>query len=132
MGSLGDAGNVNRITSWYMKDDVSLLDEAVVEADWDLLTSELELLEAEPVGLFFLPLYGQFGSNIRWESSNTDIVREDGTMIPLTIGQEPQTVTLRATLTNGVSEKVTRDFHITVKVQDHLKVETDYVGWIFH
>jgi hypothetical protein len=118
MGSLGDAGNTSEIYSWFFNKDLSIIDEFAVEADEAWLTSEMEMLEAEPVEISSLPVIGQYGSTIQWASSNTDVVAEDGMVKPPSIVEGNQTVTLTATIGKGSIERVTRSFEVTFKVPD--------------
>ncbi|MEA4961635.1 immunoglobulin-like domain-containing protein [Lutispora sp.] len=129
MGSLGNAGNTSEIGSWYFKNDLSIIDEAIVDADAAWLTDEMEILEDNPVDNFFLPLIGQYGSTISWASSNTDVVAADGTVKPPSLEQGNQTVTLAATITKGSAERTTRSFTITVKVPD-IDIVTADCDWL--
>jgi len=125
MGSLGDAGNTSEISSWYLKDDLSIIDEAIVKADESRLISDMETLETNPIDFFYLTLVGQYGSAISWESSNTDVVAEDGTVNPLLPGEGNKQVTLRATIKRGSAVRTTRSFTVIIKVADVDTVEAD-------
>ncbi|HOJ10962.1 MAG TPA: hypothetical protein PK733_10270, partial [Clostridiales bacterium] len=129
MGSLGNAGNASEISSWYFKNDLSIMDEALADADEAELTFLMEILEADPISYYYLPLTGQYGSTISWVSSNTDLVAEDGTVNPPSLEQGNQTVILTATITKGSAERTTRSFTITVKVPDLDIVTADY-DWL--
>lgn len=129
MGSLGDAGNTTEISSWYFRDDLSIIHEAAAEADKAWLTSEMERFEAGQVPYLQLPLAGPYDSSISWISGNTAVVAEDGTVNPPTIEQGDQTVTLTAIITKGSVVRETRTFTFTIKVADSYVTEADY-GWL--
>ena len=129
MGSLGNAGNTSEIGSWYFKNDLSIMNEAIAEADEALLIYEMEMYEAEPVEDLYLPSYGQYGSEISWISGNTDVVAEDGTVNPPSLGEENQTVTLTATVQKGSAVRNVRPFTVTIKVPDSEIASADY-NWL--
>ncbi|MDD3034734.1 MAG: Ig-like domain-containing protein, partial [Bacteroidales bacterium] len=129
MGSLGNAGNTSEIGSWYFKNDLSIIHEAIVEAEEAWLTSEMEMIEAEPVGNFYLPLVGQYESTISWVSSNTDVVAEDGTVNPPSLEQGNQIVTLTATIAKGSFQRETRTFIVTIRAADSDIADADY-NWL--
>ncbi|MDD4504000.1 MAG: hypothetical protein PHS15_04130, partial [Clostridiaceae bacterium] len=129
MGSLGDAGNTTEITSWYFRDDLSFIHEAIAEADEAWLTSEMQMFEEGEVPYLQLPLVGQYGSTISWASSNTDVVTEDGTVNLPSLGQEDQIVTLTATIATGSVERETRSFTVTFKVADSDIADADF-NWL--
>lgn len=125
MGSLGNSGSTTEINSWYFKNDLSIMENAVTDADEAWLTDMMEEIEDTPID-YNLPCIGQYGSTISWTSSNTDVVAEDGTVTPSTLEQGNRTVTLTATLSKGSATRVTKSFCITVKAPDFIVVQADY------
>ena len=129
MGSVGDAGNASEISNWYFKNDMSLMVDAMADADYAQLTIIMEALEAAPVDAFYLPLEGQCTSAISWAVSNPDIVTEEGWVTAPSLEQGNRTITLTATITNGTAVRTTRPFTITVKVPDDEITSADF-AWL--
>lgn len=64
-----------------------------------------------------LPLVGEGGTTITWESSNTSIIDSKGKITRPTSGNKDEVVTLKATITkDGV--KSTKEFKVTVKAEE--------------
>ena len=64
-----------------------------------------------------LPATGQYGSSIVWASSNTGIVKTDGTVTNPAFADGDQKVVLTATLTKG-GVTLTKEINVTVKTVD--------------
>lgn len=126
MGSLGNAGNTSEISSWYFKNDLSIIHEAAAEADEAWLTSEMEVFEAGQVPYLQLPLIGQCGSTISWTSSDTNVVALDGTIKLPSLADGDKPVTLTASIEMGLVGRVTRPFNVTFKVADSDIADEDF------
>ncbi|MFA9424564.1 MAG: immunoglobulin-like domain-containing protein, partial [Sedimentibacter sp.] len=122
MGSMGDAENKSEISNWYFKNDLSLVDEKLVDADATLLTDDVLLFENSSLDNVTknlnLPTFGQYGSTISWESSNTDVLATNGEVNTPTTEQGHKPVTLTATISNGSAEPIIKTFAVTIKVKD--------------
>lgn len=133
MGSMGDAGDRSEIRSLHFKNDTSLVDEAMVEADAAQLIA-VGLLNENPdldnvTGPLYLPNYGLYGSSIQWESDQPDTIAEDGTVNTPSIAKGSQVVTLKATISRGKAIPVTKTFTVTVRVKDEDLAEADLI-WL--
>ena len=91
-------------------------EEIAAEKDWAALSlggaDQLNRLEISED--LELPLTGENGSSIAWESSNTAVIAEDGTLTLPSYSDGTQEVTLTAYITNGAAE-LTKTFCFTVK-----------------
>jgi len=94
-------------------------DEEAAYAGFVWLTDEIILGENEALDRIMsdlnLPVTGILGTEIRWESSDTEgkFVAADGTVNRPTYTQGPQNISLVATISRGSAE-YTKTFHITV------------------
>lgn len=88
------------------QEDIDNLADAVqklnLDVDYSAVTGDVEL-----------PATGLHEATITWESSNTDVIANDGTVTRPAIGEEPVTVKVTATITIG---KQTETKEFTLKV----------------
>lgn len=126
MGSLGDAGNTSEISNWYFKNDLSILDEAMVAADENWMTSWFDERGDYPYSESSLPIEGQYGSTISWISSNLEVIAGDGAVILPSLEEGEVDVTVKAVITKGSAVRRTEPFTITVRQSDWTKMNADY------
>ena len=125
MGSIGNAGTTTTISNWSFKNDASLLKQAFVDAVHDLLDADMIQIESTTLETD-LPIYGDYGSDIIWETSNPTVVTTGGAVTAPTLAQGDQTVDLTATITQGAVSRTTRTYRCTIPVPDDIIVAADF------
>jgi hypothetical protein len=135
MGSIGNTGGNTTISSWSFRNDTSLLDQAIVDADHASLIANMNnKKEDEAVALYTvssdLPMEGPYGSNITWTTSNPTVVTTGGAVTTPTLEQGDQTVDVTATITKGEAvPRTAGPYHCVVPVPDWVIVTADH-AWL--
>ena len=100
----------DNVCIWGSKQVTSVTDKIAVTADKDYVSIGTTAEED-----FFIPTLGKYGSKITWKSSNTDVIRIDGTNARITRTLDLDTTAeLTATITRG-KEVQTKKYTVTVK-----------------
>lgn len=102
-------GDETRVETFYVK-VVPTKDKEEQNLDEDYNELNVPLFTVKDIEL---PSVGKHGSEIKWESSDPDIISLDG---KVTLGDEEKEVTLIATLKNGVFEKK-KEFSVRVFIK---------------
>lgn len=102
-------GDETRVETFYVK-VVPTKDKEEQNLDEDYNELNVPLFTVKDIEL---PSVGKHGSEIKWESSDPDIISLDG---KVTLGDEEKEVTLTATLKNGVFEKK-KEFSVRVFIK---------------
>jgi len=89
-------------------------DEALAQTDYDALSIKTKDVTAD---LELITTGSKAGSNITWETSDADIITNDGKVTRPASGEDDATVTLTATIVNGEAT-LTKTFEVTVKAMN--------------
>lgn len=115
-----DAENLNNIVKGMINDVVSLLpltDETIINIDKMYLKIPTEATES-----FNLPLVGEYGSAIEWNSNNSEIVEINGSTAIVAQDIYTKSCTLTATITKG-SAHLEKEFSVTVPYREMTDME---------
>lgn len=119
-GTALNSDNLNNIVKGMIKDVVALLpltDETIVNIDKMYLKMPSKVIEN-----INLPLVGEYGSIIEWNSSNTDVIQINNSVAEVTRDIITKSCTLTATITKGVYEE-TKDFTLIVPYREMTDIE---------
>ena len=117
-----DVATPEEVIGFYEESGQTFDKEAVAQADLNALK-----IPSEVQNNMTLPSKGTSGSVITWESSDPDVISEDGKVTRPEIGEENKKVTLTATAAYAGGKEVTKEFEVTVLAKKEVKAEPDSI-----